>query len=136
MINKSFIFFRDYLPGVLGKKFINLSKKYKQSLGQEIIGSISILDINYYVSESLSISESTLNLKNGRGFYLEDQSFIYLEYADAILQPEITQSDFAYNISNLNINYYISESIATGSTVAYQNYNYVYLQDNSYLLLD
>ena len=36
----------------------------------------------------------------------------------------------------LNINYYISESIATGSTVAYQNYNYVYLEDNSYLLLD
>ena len=28
-------------------EFINLSKKYKQSLGQEIIGSISILDINY-----------------------------------------------------------------------------------------
>ena len=134
MINKSFIFFRDYLPGVFGKKFINVSKKYKQNLGQEIAGTVTNLDVYYYVSESLSISEGTLNLKNGRGFYLEDQSFIYLEYSDA--SPEITQSDFAYNISNLNINYYISESIATGSTVAYQNYNYVYLEDNSYLLLD
>lgn len=131
MINKSFIFFRDYLPGVFGKKFINLSKKYKQTLGQEIAGTVSNLDVYYYVSESLSISEGTLNLKNGRGIYLEDQSFIYLEYPS-----EITQSDFVYNTLNLNTNYYVSESIATGSTVAYQNYNYVYLEDNSYLLLD
>jgi hypothetical protein len=130
MINKSFVFFRDYLPGTFGKKFINLSKKYKKSLGQEIVGSVSNLNTNYYVSESLS-TEDTLDLKNDRGFYFEDQTFIYLEYPQ-----QITQSEFAYNSLNLNTNYYVSESIATGSTVAYQNYNYVYLEDNSYLLLD
>ncbi len=130
MINKSFVFFRDYLPGIFGKKFINLSVKYKQSLGQEIVGNVSNLNTNYYVSESLS-TLNTLDLKNDRGFYFEDQTFIYLEYSN-----EISQSEFVYNTTNLNTNYYISESIATGSTVAYQNYNYVYLEDNSYLLLD
>ena len=46
------------------------------------------------------------------------------------------QNETGSNSLLLYTNYYMSQSNATGSTLAFQNFKYIYLEDDYYLLTD
>ena len=96
----------------------------------------------YKLYRILSASNNSIDLQNSQSVYLEDLNGIltteypsvanisYNSYYNKLIADKPSQ------FIDLKTRYYVSESNATGSTICYENLKYVYLEDNTYLLLE
>ena len=92
---------------------------------------VSILNTKYTLADAVSISATQIGYQSDRAIYLENNDILIKEF-DTTLNTNETGS----NNLLLFTNYYMSQSNATGSTLAYQNFKYIYFEDDSYLLTE
>ena len=97
----------------------------------EIGSSATILNTKYTLADAVSTSSAQIGYQSDRAIYLENSDILVKEFATSISTNETGSNNLL-----LFTNYYISQSNATGSTLAYQNFKYIYLEDDSYLLTE
>ena len=83
------------------------------------------------LADATSTSAAQLGYQNNRSIYLENSDILIKETVSNTRQSETGSFSL-----NLFTNYYNSQSNATGSTLSYQNFKYIYLEDDSYLLTE
>jgi len=93
--------------------------------------SATILNAKYTLADAVSTSSAQIGYQSDRAIYLENSDILIKEFTT----PFSTNETGSNNLL-LFTNYYISQSNATGSTLAYQNFKYIYLEDDSYLLTE
>ena len=93
--------------------------------------SATILNTKYTLADAVSTSSAQIGYQSDRAIYLENSDILVKEFATSISTNETGSNNLL-----LFTNYYISQSNATGSTLAYQNFKYIYLEDDSYLLTE
>jgi len=89
------------------------------------------LTTKYLLADATSTSAAQLGYQNNRSIYLENSDILIKETVSNTRQSETGSFSL-----NLFTNYYNSQSNATGSTLSYQNFKYIYLEDDSYLLTE
>ena len=110
---------------------LNFTSLYKDRIYPEI-NNVSIgLGSNYFVSESIVTLDNSIDLQTNRSLLQQNYDYFTLEY-----QSSITGSESGSNIIQLNTNYYVSESISTGSTILLEKSVSFYLEDLSEFLLE
>jgi hypothetical protein len=110
---------------------LNFSSLYNNRIYPEF-GDITLnLKTNYFVSESVNSLSTTIDLQNSRSITYENNELIYLEY-----NTPITSSEFGTNIIQLNTNYFVSESISTGSVILLETSRSLCLGDLGEFLLE
>ena len=87
------------------------------------------LSTKYILADVSSSLESQIGYQTNRAIYLENNDILIKETV-----VSITQNETGSNSLLLYTNYYMSQSNATGSTLAFDNFKYIYLEDDSYLL--
>ena len=90
-----------------------------------------ILNTKYTLADAVSTSSAQIGYQSDRAIYLENSDILIKEFTT----PFSTNETGSNNLL-LFTNYYMSQSNATGSTLAYQNFKYIYLEDDSYLLTE
>jgi len=109
-----------------------LIKETVNNTRQSETGSANILlGTNYLLADATSTSANQLGYQNNRSIYLENNDILIKETVSNTRQSETGSFSL-----NLFTNYYNSQSNATGSTLSYQNFKYIYLEDDSYLLTE
>jgi ABC-type phosphate transport system auxiliary subunit len=99
---------------------------------QNETGSIAtILNTKYTLADAVSVSAAQIGYQSDRAIYLENNDILIKETVTSL-----STNDTGSNNLLLFTNYYMSQSNATGSTLAYQNFKYIYLEDDSYLLTE
>jgi len=99
---------------------------------QNETGSIAtILNTKYTLADAVSVSAAQIGYQSDRAIYLENNDILIKETTTSISTNETGSNNLL-----LFTNYYMSQSNATGSTLAYQNFKYIYLEDDSYLLIE
>ena len=93
--------------------------------------SATILNTKYILADAVSTSSAQIGYQTDRAIYLENNDILIKEFTT----PFSTNETGSNNLL-LFTNYYMSQSNATGSTLAYQNFKYIYLEDDSYLLTE
>ena len=93
--------------------------------------SATILNTKYTLADAVSTSSAQIGYQTDRAIYLENNDILIKEFTT----PFSTNETGSNNLL-LFTNYYMSQSNATGSTLAYQNFKYIYLEDDSYLLTE
>ena len=93
--------------------------------------SATILNTKYTLADAVSTSSAQIGYQTDRAIYLENSDILIKEFTT----PFSTNETGSNNLL-LFTNYYMSQSNATGSTLAYQNFKYIYLEDDSYLLTE
>ena len=93
--------------------------------------SATILNTKYTLADAVSTSSAQIGYQIDRAIYLENSDILIKEFTT----PFSTNETGSNNLL-LFTNYYMSQSNATGSTLAYQNFKYIYLEDDSYLLTE
>ena len=93
--------------------------------------SATILNTKYTLADAVSTSSAQIGYQSDRAIYLENSDILIKEFTT----PFSTNETGSNNLL-LFTNYYMSQSNATGSTLAYQNFKYIYLEDDSYLLTE
>jgi hypothetical protein len=156
MINKNFVFYRAYNPIFTFKlpimlentdpflfentssyiyseyiSTLNFTSLYKDRIYPEINNVSIVLGSNYFVSESIVTLDNSIDLQTNRSLLQQNYDYFILEY-----QSSITGSESGSNIIQLNTNYYVSESISTGSTILLEKSVSFYLEDLSEFLLE
>jgi len=157
MTNNFFVFYRAYNPNLLSfrdpiilenadpflfqntssyiyKEYIstlNFTSLYGNRLYPEFNNVSIVLKSNYFVSESIAVLDNSIDLQNSRSLLQENYDYFLLEY-----NSSITSSDSGSNIIQLNTNYFVSESISTGSTILLETSRSLYLEDLSEFLLE
>jgi hypothetical protein len=156
MINKNFGFYRAYNPIFTFKvpiilenadsflfqntssyiyseyiSTLNFTSLYKDRIYPEINNVSIVLGSNYFVSESIVTLDNSIDLQTNRSLLQQNYDYFILEY-----QSSITGSESGSNIIQLNTNYYVSESISTGSTILLEKSVSFYLEDLSEFLLE
>lgn len=156
MINKNFVFHRAYNPIFTFKvpivlenvdpflfqntssyiyseyiSTLNFTSLYKDRIYPEINNVSIVLGSNYFVSESIAVLDNSIDLQTNRSLLQQNYDYFILEY-----QSSITGSESGSNIIQLNTNYYVSESISTGSTILLEKSVSFYLEDLSEFLLE
>ena len=110
---------------------INFSSRYNNRIYPEF-GNVNLnLNTNYYVSEPTNSLSTTIDLQNSRSISYENNDLIYLEYTS-----QITSSESGSNNILVGLNYYVSESISTGSVILLETSRSLYLSDLSEFLLE
>jgi hypothetical protein len=100
---------------------------------QNETGSIAtILNTKYTLADAVSVSAAQIGYQSDRAIYLENNDILIKETVTSLSSTNDTGS----NNLLLFTNYYMSQSNATGSTLAYQNFKYIYFEDDSYLLTE
>lgn len=155
MINKNFVFYRAYNPIFTFKvpimlenadpflfentssyiyseyvSTLNFTSLYKDRIYPEINNVSIVLGLNY-VSESNVVLDNSIDLQTNRSLLQQNYDYFILEY-----QTSITGSESGSNIIRLNINYYVSENVSTGSTILLETSRSLYLEDLSEFLLE
>jgi hypothetical protein len=106
--------------------------EYTSQITSNESGSNNILiGLNYYVSDPTSSLSTTIDLQNSRSLFYENNDLIYLEYIS-----QITSSESGSNNILVGLNYYVSESISTGSVILLETSRSLYLSDLSEFLLE
>ena len=106
--------------------------EYNSSItGSESGSNIIQLNINYFVSESIVVLDNSIDLQNSRSLLQQNYDYFILEY-----NSSITGSESGSTIIQLNTNYYVSESISTGSIILLETSRSLYLEDLSEFLLE
>ena len=106
--------------------------EYTSQITSSESGSNNILiGLNYYVSDPTSSLSTTIDLQNSRSISYENNDLIYLEYIS-----QITSSESGSNNILVGLNYYVSESISTGSVILLETSRSLYLSDLSEFLLE
>jgi hypothetical protein len=109
-----------------------LIKEFATSISTNETGSsATILNTKYTLADAVSTSSAQIGYQSDRAIYLENSDILVKEFATSISTNETGSNNLL-----LFTNYYISQSNATGSTLAYQNFKYIYLEDDSYLLTE
>jgi len=99
---------------------------------QNETGSIAtILNTKYTLADAVSVSAAQIGYQSDRAIYLENNDILIKETVTSL-----STNDTGSNNLLLFTNYYMSQSNATGSTLAYQNFKYIYFEDDSYLLTE
>ena len=93
--------------------------------------STTILNTKYTLADTVSTSATQIGYQNDRAIYLENNDILIKETISNVRLNETGSNNLL-----LFTNYYMSQSNATGSTLAFQNFKYIYLEDDSYLLTD
>lgn len=155
MINKNFVFYRAYNPIFTFKvpimlenadpflfentssyiyseyvSTLNFTSLYKDRIYPEINNVSIVLGLNY-VSESNVVLDNSIDLQTNRSLLQQNYDYFILEY-----QSPITGSESGSNSIRLNINYYVSENVSTGSTILLETSRSLYLEDLSEFLLE
>jgi hypothetical protein len=89
------------------------------------------LSTKYILADASSSLASQIGYQNDRAIYLENNDILIKETISNVRLNETGSNNLL-----LFTNYYMSQSNATGSTLAFQNFKYIYLEDDSYLLTD
>ena len=89
------------------------------------------LSTKYILADTSSSLASQIGYQNNRAIYLENNDILIKETLAFTRQNETGSNSLL-----LYTNYYMSQSNATGSTLAFQNFKYIYLEDDYYLLTD
>jgi hypothetical protein len=93
--------------------------------------SATILNTKYTLADAVSVSDAQIGYQSDRAIYLENNDILIKETVTSL-----STNDTGSNNLLLFTNYYMSQSNATGSTLAYQNFKYIYFEDDSYLLTE
>ena len=156
MINKNFVFYRAYNPIFTFKvpimlenadpflfentssyiyseyvSTLNFTSLYKDRIYPEINNVSIVLGSNYVVSESIAVLDNSIDLQTNRSLLQQNYDYFILEY-----NSSITGSESGSTIIQLNTNYYVSESISTGSIILLETSRSLYLEDLSEFLLE
>ena len=110
---------------------LNFTSLYKDRIYPEINNVSIVLGSNYFVSENIVTLDNSIDLQTNRSLLQQNYDYFTLEY-----QSSITGSESGSNIIQLNTNYYVSESISTGSTILLEKSVSFYLEDLSEFLLE
>jgi hypothetical protein len=89
------------------------------------------LSTKYILADASSSLASQIGYQNDRAIYLENNDILIKETISNVRLNETGSNSLL-----LYTNYYMSQSNATGSTLAFQNFKYIYLEDDYYLLTD
>ncbi len=109
-----------------------LIKETLSSTRQNETGSnTTSLSTKYILADVSSSLASQIGYQNNRAIYLENNDILIKETLAFTRQNETGSNSLL-----LYTNYYMSQSNATGSTLAFQNFKYIYLEDDYYLLTD
>ena len=109
-----------------------LIKETLSSTKQNETGSnTTSLNTKYILADVSSSLASQIGYQNNRAIYLENNDILIKETLAFTRQNETGSNSLL-----LYTNYYMSQSNATGSTLAFQNFKYIYLEDDYYLLTD
>jgi len=109
-----------------------LIKEFGTTLNTNETGSsATILNTKYTLADAVSISAAQIGYQSDRAIYLENNDILIKEFGTTLNTNETGSNNLL-----LFTNYYMSQSNATGSTLAYQNFKYIYLEDDSYLLTE
>lgn len=157
MTNNFFVFYRAYNPNLLNfqepiilengdpflfentssyiyKEYIttlNFTSLYGNRIYPEFNNISIVLGSNYFVSESIVVLDNSIDLQNSRSLLQQNYDYFLLEY-----NSSITASESGNNIVQLNTNYFVSESVSTGSTILLETSRSLYLEDLSEFLLE
>jgi len=157
MTNNFFVFYRAYNPNILiypmqitlensdpflfedsssyiyteYATLLNFTSQYNNRIYPEFNNFTVNLKTNYFISVPTSSLSTTIDLQNSRSLFYENNDLIYLEY-----NSQITSSESGSNNISVNLNYYVSESISTGSVILLETSRSLYLSDFGEFLLE
>lgn len=158
MTNNFFVFYRAYDPNLLlfpmeittenadpflfentssyiYKEYasvLNFSSRYNNRIYPEF-GNVSLnLNTNYFISESVNLIPTTIDLQNSRSLFYQNNELIYLEYTS-----QITLNESGSNNILIGLNYYVSDPTSSVSTtIDLQNGRSLFYENNDLIYLE